>query len=94
MPDPLKGPPNAVALEGRQDASPTEGFTRLFSPDQTQWQAPDPALGMRICLRCHERSRWPPASRSERVHVADGPIEWRIRLGGLPSDYRRMPLAA
>lgn len=37
------------------------------------------------------RNLRPPASRSDRMHMAGGQIERSTRLGGLLSDYRRMP---
>ena len=40
------------------------------------------------------RNLRPPASRSDRVHLVGGQIERRTRLGGLLSDYRRLPVAA
>ena len=40
------------------------------------------------------RNLRPPASRSDRLQVVGGQIERRTRLGGLLSDYRRLPVAA
>jgi transposase InsO family protein len=40
------------------------------------------------------RSLRPPACPSERVQATDGQIERTTRLGGLLSDYRRVPQAA
>jgi putative transposase len=40
------------------------------------------------------RNLRPPAPRSDRMHVAGGQIERSTRLGGLLSDYRRIPVAA
>jgi hypothetical protein len=35
----------------------------------------------------------PPAARCDSALATDGPIEWRSRLGGLLSDYRRAAIA-
>ena len=40
------------------------------------------------------RNLRPPASRSDRMQIAGGPIERRTRLGGLLSDYREIRVAA
>jgi putative transposase len=40
------------------------------------------------------RNLRPPASRSDRIQTAGGQVEPGTRLGGLLSDYRRVPLAA
>lgn len=52
------------------------------------------------CLHYNEerphrrRSLKPPASRSDRILLADSPIERSTRLGGLLSDYRYVSVAA
>jgi transposase InsO family protein len=40
------------------------------------------------------RNLRPPGSHSDRTHAAAGQIERSIRLGGLLSDYRYLPVAA
>ncbi len=40
------------------------------------------------------RNLRPPASGTDRIHMTGGQIERTTRLGGLLSDYRRVPEAA